>query len=202
MQKICTLLLMLILGFMSLPSHADDMEALLESIHGAKKTVAVFVEVVNTHASANDGKLVVGERISEILQSDKFSLAPFEKSMEELQYYKEDNGLPVAEFVTITAPRAAYHEISPKLGADYAAVVVVTSAQPVFAPGYGFVVQKHVVTLDIRLMDVASGEYVTRAKVEASDSKRVPLSKGVSPTVFLNALNSAIDQIKLDVSGL
>lgn len=183
------------------PTFANDLEALI----GPKKTVAVFVEFMQTMYGANEGMEIVVERIGDIIPTDKLSFIPLEKSMRELTLWKEDHLIPInAGYAMVRVPRTGLIEATQKLGAvDYIAAVIIVSAPPTYTSDIGVIVQQQTVVLDVSIMDPKSGEYLTDVIVAVAGRGKAGEADTVgNPAVFLKTLNSAIDQIKLDVSGL
>lgn len=193
--------LLITLFVLPAPTFANDLEILT----GPKKTVAVFVEFMQTMYGVDEGLKLVDQRIGDIIPTDKLSLIPLEKSMRELTFWKEDNMIPMtAGYAMVRVPREGLIEAAQKLGdVDYIATIIIISATPIYAGGIGVVAQRQTVILDVRILDPKSGEYLIDANVVASEKGKTGVADAVSnPAIFLKTLNSAIDQIKLDVGGL
>lgn len=193
--------LLIVLFILPAPAFANNLETLTRK----KKTVAVFVEFMQTMHGVNEGLKLVEQRIWDIIPTDKLSLIPLEKSMRQLTFWKEDNMIPLTSgYAMIRVPRKGLIEAAEKLGdIDYIATIIIISAIPVHTGGMGTDAQRQTIILDVRIIDPKSGEYLTDAIVEASEKGRTGASGTVGdPAIFLKTLNSAIDQIELDVSGL
>lgn len=198
------LLVLALITFLTGVSYASDIEDLRSQLQGPKKTIAVFIEITETLYGVNDGIKMITDRIDEILPTKDFRLLPIEKSMQQLTYWKEDNLLPTtAGYVAVRTPREGLIEVTEKLGgADYIAMIVASSAMPQYAAGLGTVAQRQTVTLDVRIVDPKTEEYLVSAKVEASEKGKTGAGNINSPKIFLKTLSSAIDQIDLDMSSL
>lgn len=193
--------LLITLFVLPAPAFASDLEILT----GPKKTVAVFVEFMQTMYGVNEGMKLVEERIGDIIPTERLSIIPLEQSMRQLTFWKEDNMIPMnAEYAMVRVPGQGLIEAAQKLGGiDYIATIVIVSASPIYAGGIGVVAQRQTVVLDVRIIDPESGKYLTDAKVTASEKGKTEAAGAISnPAIFLKTLNSAINQIELDVSGL
>lgn len=158
------------------PVFANDLEILMRP----KKTVAVFVEFMQTMYGVNEGLKLVYQRIGEIVPTDKLSLIPLEKSMRELTLWTEDNMIPMnAGYIMARTPREGFIEATQKLGdIDYIASIVIISATPTYTNDIGVIVQQQTVALDVSIMDLKSGESLTESlrQEEAKPEKLTPLT--------------------------
>lgn len=183
-----------------------DMMTWLKGPEAPKKAVAVFIETGMTRPE-NDKKVreVTEERLEEFLPPDKFTALPLNKTVQALTDYKEDNRIIVSESFAGLASREDILKVCAGLGeVDYAFLIHVSQSIPkAKARGLGGAKFTAIVTCDMRLLDIETGEYISRAKAEKTGtSTTVSMLVGApsADKAFNSALLKALDEIKLDTS--
>jgi len=162
------------------------------------KKIAVLLEAPFTTANNKIFYKVVPEKVAKIFKLPKFDVFPFSVSQTQKRIYREEhNILNVLKMTDVQT-------IGKRLGADYVLFLLVDNDIPRSAQKILSTDLIVTITCDIRLMNVATGEYTFADRVvkDGRDWSFLNIRPSFDDT-YSDALNKALDELSIiDTSNL
>ena len=166
-------------------------------------TIGIFLEAPVTYATNETVRKVVPEKAKSLFPSRSFNVLPFEQTALELRTYKEDHRMNVNQYYSQPVNRQDIQTIGKGLNCDYALFIIINNDAPRVSAGLFSVSFKTTVTCDVRLLDIASGKYLT-SKAITKDGSSTAVVMGVPSfdNAYNEALGKALDELTIDTSML
>ncbi|MEA4835571.1 MAG: hypothetical protein VB133_10605 [Anaeromusa sp.] len=166
-------------------------------------TIGIFLEAPVTYANNETVRKVVPEKAKSLFPARSFNVLPFEQTSRELRTYKEDHRMNVNQYYSQPVNRQDIQSICKVLNCDYALFITINNDAPRVSAGLFSVSFKTSVTCDVRLLDIASGKYLT-SKAITKDGSSTAVIMGVPSfdNAYNEALGKALDELTIDTSKL
>jgi len=196
-MKRILLFLLLIFSFTAV-AYADNFDTEYQP-----KTVGIFLEAPMSYVNNEIVRTMVPEKVRAIFPKFKFDILPYDKTDMALRTYKEDNRMIVNQYYSQPVNRKDIQQIGQSLNADYALFIIITNGPPRVSSGLLSVSFKTTVTCDVRLLNIATGEYVVSKQI-IKDGKSTAIYAGVPSfdKAYNEALEKALQELTIDTSSL
>lgn len=169
----------------------------------AKPTIGIFLEAPPTYVNNETVRKIVPEKTKAFFPETAFNVLPFDTTAMALRTYKEDHRMNVNQYYSQPINRQDMQSMSKDLNCDYALFVIINNDAPRVSAGMFSVSFKTTVTCDVRVLDVASGKYLS-SKAITKDGSSTSVMMGVPSfdNAYNEALKKALDEMTIDTKLL
>ncbi|SMC63188.1 hypothetical protein [Sporomusa malonica] len=189
MRKIILLLLVLLVAFYASATASD------------KPTIGIFMEAPITFVNNETVRKTVPEKTMSFFPKNTFNVLPFDTTSMELRTYKEDNRMIVNQYFSKPVNREDIQKIAKGLNCDYALFIIISNDAPRVSAGLFSMSFRTTVTCDVRLLDVATGKYLTSKQiVKDGSSTAIYMGAPSFDNAYREALGKALDELTIDTS--
>ena len=171
--------------------------------NAAKPVIAAFLEAPVTYVNNEDVQKLVPDKVKALFTENQFAVLPFDTCQMALRTYKEDNHMIYNQYYSQPVNRQDIQKIAQGLNANYALFIIISNDAPRYSGGLFTHSFKTTVTCDVRLLDVAGGNYlVSKQIVRDGSSSSFVLGMPSFDNAYNDALKKALDDLTLDTAAL
>lgn len=162
------------------------------------KTIGIFLEAPNTYASNEKVRTLVPEKTIPMFPKQMFTVLPFDQTAMAVRTYKEDNRMIINQYVTTPLNRADIQKIGKELKCDYVLFLKVDNSPPRFGAGLFSMSFKTTVTVDVRLLNIETNQYLMSKEI-VKDGSSTAVYMGVPSfdNAYAEALQKALDDFQI-----
>ncbi|MBP2654271.1 MAG: hypothetical protein H6Q73_1840 [Firmicutes bacterium] len=167
------------------------------------KVVGVFLEAPITYVNNEKIRAMLPEKVRAIFPEYKFEIIPFDTTELAVRTYREDNRMVFNQYYSQPLNRKDIQQIGKQIKADYALFINISNGIPQVSSGLLSVSFKTTVTCDVRLLDIATGEYILSKQI-IKDGKSTAVYAGVPSfdKAYNEAIEKALKELTIDTSSL
>ena len=165
-----------------------------------KPTIGIFLEAPVTFVNNETVRKIVPEKTKSLFPSKQFNVLPFEVTSMELRTFKEDNRMIVNQYYSQPVNREDIQRVAKGLNCDYALFVIITNDASRVSSGLFSVSFKITVTCDIRLLNIATGKYLTSKQIIKDGSSTSVLGAPSFDRAYREVLEKALEELTIDSS--
>lgn len=169
----------------------------------ALKAVGIFLEAPNTYANNEKVWSAVPAKTIPMFPKQLFTVIPFDQTTMAVRTYKEDNRMIQNQYMSTPLNRSDIQKIGKELKCDYVLFLKVDNSPPRFGAGLFSMSFKTTVTVDARLLNIESGQYlISKAIVKDGSSTAVYMGVPSFENAYAEALSKALDEFQIPKTTL
>ncbi|MBP2653369.1 MAG: hypothetical protein H6Q73_938 [Firmicutes bacterium] len=167
------------------------------------KTVGIFLDAPMSYVDNETVRTLIPEKAKELFPRLKFDLLPFDKTEMALRTYREDHRMIVNQYFSQPLNRNDIQAIGKDLSCDYALFIKISNGPPRVSSGLLSTTFKTTVICDVRLLDIATGNYIISKQI-VKDGKSTAIYAGVPSfdKAYNEALEKTLKELTIDTSTL
>lgn len=162
------------------------------------KTVGIFLEAPNTYVGNEKVRKIIPEKTIPVFPKQLFNVLPFDQTAMAVRTYKEDNRMVINQYYSTPLNRKDIQKIGKELKCDYVLFLKVDHSPPRFGAGLFSMSFKTTVTVDVRLLNIDSMQYLMSKEI-VKDGASTAVYMGVPSfeNAYAEALQKALDEFQI-----